>query len=50
MHANALYALAPDLLHAPGKLPTGACDVVKIYVLLGPHEHHEMDASTFEAF
>jgi hypothetical protein len=42
--ANALYALTPDLFHVTGKLPTGACDVGENYVLLGPREHHDMDA------
>jgi hypothetical protein len=48
--ANALYALAPDLFHVTGKLPTSACDVEENYVLLGPHGHHDMDATILEAF
>ena len=48
--ANALYALAPDLLPTARKLPTGACDIGGNYLLLGPHEHHEMDAITLGAF
>jgi hypothetical protein len=47
--ANMLYALALDLFHITGKLPTGACDIRKNYVLLGPHEQHEMDVTTIEA-
>jgi hypothetical protein len=47
---NALYALAPDLFRVTGKLPSSACDVGDNYVLLGPREHHEMDATTLEAF
>jgi hypothetical protein len=48
--ANALYALDPDLFHAAGKLPSGACDVSENYILLGPREHHEMDVTILEAF
>ena len=48
--ANALYALAPDLLRTTEKLPAGACDIGENYLLLGPHEHHEMDATTLSAF
>jgi hypothetical protein len=47
---NALYALTPDLFHVMGKLPSSACDVGDNYVLLSPCEHHEMDATTLEAF
>jgi hypothetical protein len=49
-HANALYALTPDLFHVTEKLPTGACDVGENYVLLGPCKHHKMDVPTLEAF
>ena len=49
-HANALYALAPDLLRTIENLPAGAYDVGERYLLLGPHEHHEMDTITYEAF
>jgi len=49
-HANALYALAPDLLRTVDNLPAGARDVREHYLLLGPHEHHEMDAITLNAF
>jgi len=47
---NALYALAPDLLHTTGKLPAGAYDIGEKYLLLGPREHHQMDATTLGAF
>ena len=47
---NALYALAPDLLRTTEKLPAGACDIGENYLLLGPHEHHTMDAAILEAF
>ena len=47
---NALYALAPDLLCTTEKLPAGACDIGENYLLLGPHEHHTMDAAILEAF
>jgi len=47
---NALYALTLDLLHTTGKLPASACDIGNNYLLLGPHKHHEMDATTLEAF
>jgi len=49
-HANALYALALDLLCTVDNLPAGARDVREHYLLLGPHEHHEMDAITLNAF
>jgi len=49
-HTNALYALAPDLLHNTGKLPAGACDIGENYLLLGPREHYEMDTTTLGAF
>lgn len=49
-HANALYALAPDLFHAAGKLPSGACNISKNYILLGPHKCHKMDVTILEAF
>lgn len=48
--ANALYALAPDLFRTKENLPAGACDVGERYLLLGPHEHHEMDPMAYEAF
>ena len=48
--ANALYALALDLLWATEKLPASACDIGGNYLLLGPHEHHEMDTTTLSAF
>jgi len=48
--ANALYTLAPDLLHTTGKVPTGTCDIGGNYLLLGPREHHEMDATILGAF
>jgi len=48
--ANALYALAPDLFHTIDNLPAGAYDVGEHYLLLGPHEHHEMDMMTLNAF
>jgi len=48
--ANALYALAPDLLHTVDNLPAGARDVRERYLLLGPHKHHEMDVMTLNAF
>jgi len=47
---NALYALAPDLLHTTGKLPAGAYDIGEKYLLLGPREHHQMDTTTLGAF
>jgi hypothetical protein len=48
--ANALYALTLDLLHATEKLPTGTWDIGENYILLGPHEHHEMETMTLKAF
>ena len=50
VHANALYALALDLLHTTGKLPASTCDIGNNYLLLGPRKHHEMDVTTLEAF
>ena len=47
---NALYTLAPDLLRTTEKLPAGACDIGEKYLLLGPHEHHTMDAAILDAF
>jgi len=48
--ANALYALAPDLLHTVDNLPAGARDIGERYLLLGPHKYHEMDVMTLNAF
>lgn len=48
--ANALRALAPDLFSITENLPSGALDVGENYVLLGPRELHEMNATTLEAF
>ena len=48
--ANALHALAPDLVSITDSLPSGACDVGENYVLLGPHELHEMDTITLNTF
>jgi len=48
--ANTLYALAPDLLHTVDNLPASAHDVGEHYLLLGLHEHHEMDAITLNTF
>jgi hypothetical protein len=49
-HANALYALALDLLCIIKNLPAGAYDIRECYLLLGLHEHHKMDTMTYEAF